>query len=186
MALRSSGHICARTRSTVDGAEPRPEKIDGLEVLGNEPQTSFYRGRWTNLHQKHVGIFVARRPQRFGAKLWCLVDVRDGTVQRFTDIRAKDTRTRDCDEAWRLQAALDASSGAPQRVRVQACGPASLLSFSAPLPAWASRRLAFIGEQVDVPRALISFKVPMENIQDELRWLGENLWLVRSDDGGIS
>lgn len=166
--------------------ELRPEKIEGLEILQTASQTHFYKARWTTVHTTHTGIFVARRPQRYGANLWCLVDVKNGVVQRLTDIRARDLRARDCDEAWRLQAAFDVLAGAPQKVRVDASGPTAVLSFSAPLPSWAARRLASIGEPADMPRALLAFKVPSENAQDELRWLDEYLWLVRSDEGGVA
>lgn len=104
-------------------------------------------------------------------------------VQRFTDIRAKDSRSRDCDEAWRLQAAMDAAAGAPQRVKLAVNGPAATLSFSAPLPAWAARRLSFLGQQVPPSRALLAFDIPAESAADELRWLSEKLWLAQNDDG---
>jgi hypothetical protein len=182
----SSAHDLAAHWKARLPTEPRPEKIEGLEILDAASSTAFYKGRWTSLHPKHSGFFVVRRPQRFGANLWCLADIKDGVVQRFTDIRAKDSRTRDCDEAWRLRAALDAVSGAPQTVSMVADEASAILSFTAPLPAWAARRLGFLGEQVTVPRALLAFRIPIENVQDELRWLGENLWLVRNDKGGTA
>jgi hypothetical protein len=166
--------------------EASPEVFDDIEILDKASSNSFYKGRWSPLRPKHTGIFVARRPQRFGAKLWCLVDVKSGTVNRFIDIQAKDSRTRDCDEAWRLQAALDALAGNPQQVRVSTTARTAILSFSAPLPAWASRRLNLLGEQVTLPRALLAFEIPIESIQSELRWLGESLWLVRNDEGEVA
>lgn len=164
----------------------RPEKIEDLEILDGASTTTFYKGRWSALHPKHAGIFVARRRQRYGAKLWCLVDVKDGLVQRLVDIRARDCRTRDCDEAWRLQAAIDASAGTPQGVRVSSTEAATTLAFSSPLPAWAARRLSFIGNQVASPHALLAFEIPTENAQEELQWLGENLWLARNDEERIA
>ena len=72
-------------------AELRPEKIENFEVLHGALPASFYKRRWSLLNTKHSGIFIARRPQRYGAKLWCLADVKDGLVQRFVDIHAKDS-----------------------------------------------------------------------------------------------
>lgn len=164
----------------------RPEKIEDLEILDTAAPVSFYKGRWCPLHAKHEGIFVARRPQRYGAKLWCLAEVKDGIVQRFADIRARDSRSRDCDEAWRLQAAMDAVAGTPQRVGLAVNGLAATLSFSAPLPAWAARHLSFLGQQVPPSRALLAFEIPAENAADELRWLSEKLWLAQNDEGGVA
>lgn len=180
-AAMNAAELLAHWKSRLP-VDAKPEKIEGLELLQPASTTSFYKGRWTTLHPKLSGIFVARRVQRYGAKLWCLADVKDGLVQRFVDIRAKDSRTRDCDEAWRLQAALDAAAGTPQSVRVSTSGSATLLAFSAPLPRWAARRLSFIGKLVSVQRALLAFELPTENAQDELRWLGENLWLARNEE----
>lgn len=166
--------------------ELKPETIEDLEILDTDSPTSFYKGRWTTLNAKHTGIFVARRRQRYGARLWCLAEVKDGMLQRFMDIRARDTRTRDCDEAWRLQAAMDAAAGKPQTVRVWEKGLSAILSFQGPLPAWAARRLSFIGEQVPLPRALLAFEIPKENAENELLWLEEHLWLARNDEGGVA
>ena len=157
------------------------EKIEDLELLDTALPTSFYKGRWVTIRANHTGLFVARRRQRFGSRLWSLVDVKDGIVQRLTDIRTNDSRARDCDEAWRLQAAMDAAAGAPQKVMVFENGLTSILAFQGPLPSWAARRLSFIGEQVIMPRALLAFKISTDNVDDELRWLGDNLWLTRAD-----
>jgi hypothetical protein len=167
-------------------AELRPEKIENFEVLDGALPTSFYKRRWSLLHTRHTGMFVARRPQRYGAKLWCLADVKDGVVQRFVDIHAVDSRARDCDEAWRLQAAMDAEAGTPQQVEIAVSGTNATLSFSAPLPTWAARRLHFIGEQVSAPRALIAFEMPAASVDHEANWLKEKLWLARKDEGGVA
>lgn len=160
-----------------------PETIEGLEILDTAAPSTFYKGRWKPLNDKHAGIFVARRPQRYGASLWCLVDVRAGVVQRFIDIHSKDARIRDCDEAWRIQAALDAVASAPQRLVVSPAGEKATLSFTSPLPAWAVRRLNLIGERVAPPRALLGFELPIHNKDDEVRWLQQMLWLT-SEQGG--
>lgn len=181
-ASKSAADVVAHWRAKLP-SDAKPEKIEGMELLQPASRSSYYKGRWTRLDAKLEGIFVARRVQRYGAKLWCLAEVKNGFVQRFVDIRAKDPRTRDCDEAWRLQAALDAVAGIPQCVRVWASGSMNTLAFSAPLPAWAARRLSFMGKPVSVPLALLAFEIPTENLQAELRWLGEHLWLERKEEG---
>jgi hypothetical protein len=165
--------------------DTKPEEIEDLEILDTALPTSFYKGRWAIIRANHFGLFVGRRHQRFGAPLWCLVDVKDGIVQRLTDIRTKDSRARDCDEAWRLQAAIDAAAGTPQKVLVFENGLTSILAFQGPLPTWAARRLSFIGERVVMPRALLAFSVSNDNVESELQWLDENLWLARVDGGEV-
>ncbi|CDI04327.1 hypothetical protein BN873_950010 [Candidatus Competibacter denitrificans Run_A_D11] len=165
--------------------KPHPEKIENLEVLDTSVTTSYYKRRWRPLNERHAGIFVSRRPQRYGANLWSLTEVQDGLVHRFIDIHPRDVRFRDCDEAWRLQAALDTQAGTPQRVKVEHAGEKAVVSFTSPLPTWAVRRLSLIGERVTPPRALLGFALPSQNCEDELRWLEKTLWLAR-DQGGTA
>jgi hypothetical protein len=163
----------------------RPEEIEGLEILDTKTPTTFYKGRWKPLSSNHSGYFLARRPQRYGANLWCVAEVQDGLVQRFIDIHSRDGRIRDCDEAWRVQAAFDSVAGAPQKVAVSSSGARATLSFSSPLPAWTVRRLSLIGERVTPRRALLAFELPSQNMDDEIRWLEDTLWIAR-DAGGDS
>jgi hypothetical protein len=163
--------------------DAKPEKVEGLEILLPASVTTFYKGRWAPSSSQISGTYVGRRNRKYGAKLWCFVEIRDGLVLRLIDIRARDSRTRDCDEAWCLQAAMDAVAGTPQVVRVLTSSATTTLAFFAPLPAWAARRLSFIGRPVSTPRALLAFEIPNENTQDELRWLGESLWLACMEKG---
>ncbi len=157
-----------------------PERIDDLDILDTSTPTTFYKGRWKALNNKHAGIFLARRPQRYGANLWCVVEVQAGFVQRLVDVHTKDARIRDCDEAWRIQAAFDAVACAPQKVVVSSSGEKVVLAFDSPLPAWAVRRLSLIGERVSPQRALFGFELPNQNKDDEVRWLEQMLWLARN------
>lgn len=157
-----------------------PEKIENLEMIDISKATSYYKGRWQSLNEQHAGIYIARRSQRYGAKLWCFAEIRDGLVQRFVDIHSRDARVRDCDEAWRLLTALDALSGSPQQVRVVYEKEMAVLSFTSPLPSWAVRRLSLVGERLKPHRALLEFSLPLQNSEEELHWLEETLWLTRN------
>lgn len=159
------------------------EKLDDLEILDTATPTTFYKDRWRPLRNKDTGFFLARREKRYGAKLWCLVEVQGGFVQKLVDVHSKDARIRDCDEGWRIQAAFDALAGAPQKVDVALKGDNALLSFYSPIPAWAIRRLSLIGERVKPARALLGFEIPRQNMDDEIRWLGETLWLAHNHEG---
>ena len=160
-----------------------PEKVDELEVLDTSTPTTFYNGRWRPLRDNDDGTYLARRPQKYGARLWSLVEVKSGMVHRLVDVHSKDARIRDCDEAWRIQAALDARAGAPQMVGVLRENESAVLSFYSPLPAWAVRRLTMIGEQFKPVGAMLGFRMTIQNVDDELRWLEETLWLARNDGG---
>lgn len=59
----------------------------------------------------------------------------------------------------------------------------AVLSFYSPLPAWAVRRLTMIGEQFKPVGAMLGFRMTIQNVDDELRWLEETLWLARNDGG---
>lgn len=160
-----------------------PEKVEELEILDPSTSPTFYNGRWRPVRDNDSGTYLARRPQKYGSKLWSLVEVKAGWVHRLVDVHSKDARIRDCDEAWRIQAAFDARAGAPQRVRVSREVDSAVLSFFSPLPAWAVRRLTMIGDQFKPVGALLGFRIPIQNVEDEIRWLEETLWLARNDGG---
>ena len=159
------------------------EKIDDLEIIDTGSPTTFYKGRWRELRTNDAGTFLARRPQKDGPKLWSFIEAQGVQVRRLVDVHAKDVRIRDCDEAWRIQAALDARAGSPQTYKVQKENEFVVLSFYSPLPAWAVRRLSLIGEQFKPVSSLLGFRIPAKDLDEEMRWLGETLWLTR-DDGG--
>lgn len=160
---------------------PHPERVE--ELLDTSTPTTFYRGRWRPVRDDDSGVYLARRPQKYGARLWSLVEVKAGLVHRLVDVHSKDARIRDCDEAWRIQAAFDAIAGAPQKVGVIEEEESTILSFFSPLPAWAVRRLTAIGDQFKPIGALLGFRIPNQNTNDELRWLEKTLWLARKDGG---
>lgn len=158
-----------------------PEKVEELDILDTSTPVTFYKGRWRPVRDTDSGVYLARRPQKYGAKLWSLVEVKATLVHRLVDVHSKDARVRDCDEAWRIQAAFDACAGSPQKVAVARATESAVFSFFSPLPAWAVRRLTMIGDQCKPVGALLSFRIPIENTDDELRWLEETLWLARND-----
>jgi hypothetical protein len=162
---------------------PHPEKVEELEILDTSTPTTFYNGRWRPVRDNDSGMYLARRPQKYGAKLWSLVEVKTGLVHRLVDVHSKDARIRDCDEAWRIQAAFDACAGAPQKVGVVREAESAVFSFFSPLPAWAVRRLTMLGDQFKPVGALLGFRIPIQNTDDELCWLEETLWLARNDGG---
>ncbi len=163
-------------------AEPPSTPIQGLQILDTRKSPTYYAGRWMEARASHDGFFVARRPQRFGAPLWCIVDLERGVVKRFKDLFSPGDRIRPCDLAWRLQAALDAEAGAPQRYRVAPPLGATRITFFSPLPCWAERRLAIVGDKAKPENGLYAFDVPPGAAAAETGFLREMLWMTERSD----
>ena len=160
---------------------PAAGRVIDLDILDVERPVTFYRGRWTTCGRK-TGIFVGRRPQEYGAPIWCLVKLIEGDVIRFLDLPANNSRWRGCDEAWHLQMAIDAEGGRPQLYRVHAGSAEWRLDFFSPLPAWAERRLVTFGRSVPREKCLMSYVLPSNAAIDEEKFLQGSLWLSRTED----
>lgn len=156
-------------------------RIDDCTILDGSTSPTYYRGRWRALSSKDSGNFVARRPVAYGAPLWCYVGVDQGAVRRVIDLPALARLNRSCDEAWRLQAAMDALRGAPQAVRVEpgARQGIAVMHLLSPPPAWAQRRLDAIGRPIPRNRSLLSYALPADQVDAELEFLRASLWTVR-------
>ena len=154
--------------------------IEGLRVVDPRSDPDYYRGRWTEVIPTTSGHLVGRRPQRFGADLWCYVALEEGQPRRFLDLPLGKTRYRACDEAWRLQAAIDATNGKPQRLRIRP-GPAGRWIFDvfSPLPMWLARRWDAVGNQAQRSAgALLSYSFDSEDLGEEASFAGDMMWLA--------
>lgn len=164
-------------------AQPPSGAINELEVLDSARKSTFYRGRWTKPGQ-HTGTFVARRPQEFGARLWCLVALEDGEPRRLLDLPRAGFRWRGCDAAWHLQMAIDHCLGQPQRYRRHSDDKITRFDFYSPLPEWSRRRLIILGKPCQSENSLLAYEIPNEEAEVEERFLQERLWLYRTGDCG--
>lgn len=171
-------------RARLTGAPGCAPVIDGLEVLDPATSSSYYRSRWRVPTKADSGMFVARRPQAYGAKLWSIVDLSGGEPRRIIDLLPSNSFERGCDLAWRLQAAIDELRGAPQFIDVNEDGETGHLSFHGPLPAFAERRLALAGKKVSAPGSLFRFSLPTAMLQAEIASLKSTLWMQPSREGG--
>jgi hypothetical protein len=152
--------------------------IEGLQILDTRQPPSFYSGRWVAPHSTLNGLHIGRRAQRYGAPLWCLVDLAAGVPRRFLDLTLPRERERPCDLAWRIQMAIDADVGTPQRVRLRHADHRVVLDFFSPLPAWAERRLAVVGERIAPNRSLISYAVSQPEVDDAITFMKDYLWIT--------
>lgn len=175
-AERHEAHL-ARLNKCLDSAPPSTD-IPGLKLIDPEKPVRYYRGRWVE-KLKGSGRYVGRRPQAYGADLWCYVELENGRPSRFVDLPIQRSRVRGCDEAWYLQAAIDAVRGEPQRYRVRHEGEGSvILDFFSPVPMWARRRWDALGEPISEPGSLFSYCFMASEVEEEFRFAREHLWLA--------
>ena len=155
-------------------------EIRDIQILDSARPVTYYRRRWTDPTDQN-GTFVARRPQEFGAPIWCLVELREGEPVRLLDLPLARTRWRGCDAAWHLQTAIDHCRGTPQRYRRRVDGGGVRFDFFSPLPQWSERRLMNLGKSVARDACLFSYVVPANEVDTEEAFLKQNLWLSRDD-----
>jgi hypothetical protein len=150
-----------------------------LRIIDPSSSVTYYRARWRTLMSGDNGYFVARRPQAWGADLWCFTQIVQGQVAKIIDLPLQSSLAPGADEAWRLQAAIDVLASNPQRVRVSE-GEEGLrrVGFFSPVPSWMQRRLDIIGVPCPGGRgALFAYELPREEVQEELDFLAERMWI---------
>ena len=163
--------------------QPLSGTVSDIRILDPAQPVHFYRGRWTTARTQ-TDTFIARRPQEFGAPIWCFVELKEGTVVRLLDFPLQKSRWRGCDEAWYLQMAIDHCSHRPQLYRRRDDGDGVCLDFFSPLPKWSQRRLMIIGRPILPDRSLMSFRLAATEAETEERFLRERLWLSCAEDAG--
>ncbi len=138
-----------------------------------------YRDRWKPPEQQaDLGIFIARRPQRYGADLWCLVDLLPNVSMRLLDLTSTDKTLRACDIAWQLLIAMDVDSSSPQGFKQHTELEQTRLLFYSPVPSWAERKLSLAGEYQPTPHCLFSYAFPTSAVAAQKAFLRESLWLI--------
>jgi hypothetical protein len=161
---------------------PHAGAIPELRVLDWNTPVHFYKGRWVE-PKRQTGRFIARRPQAHGAPLWSYVELDAGNPGRLLDLPRDEIAGRGCDEAWRIQAAIDAARGRPQQFRRRDEESGAIIDFFAPLPRWAARRFAVFGEAVPAWRCLFSRRFPLSELDEELAYIRDELWLEETKEG---
>lgn len=172
----TAGQHLSHLDRLLDAVQPSRE-VPGLILLDPTRSVRYYRGRWAE-PRSQTGRFVARRSQAYGAQLWCYIQMVNGNPERLIDFPISGSRWRGCDEAWRLQIAIDANQGEPQRFRVRP-GPenTSIMEFFSPVPMWAQRRWDAVGEPVPSSGCLFAYRFAETELAEELRFAREELWL---------
>ena len=174
------GELRQRTPSTAP---------DNLRLLDPEATQHYYRGRWRPADASDRGTFVARRRQRYGSDLWCLVDLQHDDQCRLLDLPIDSTGfLRGCDEAWRLQAAIDFTRGSPLELRVRGTGHGGVqLGLPIPPPKWLQRRWDLLGQPVRVPGTLFGYEFSAADARVEALFACEHLWMqLRTERKDVS
>lgn len=161
-------------------AQTKCGEIVGLEILDHSTKVTYYRGRWC-VPVQHTGMFIARRPQEYGAPLWCFVDLDDGQPKHVVDFPPRNYRWRGCDAAWRLQLAIDFCEGHPQKYRRTTLPDSVRFDFFSPLPLWAQRRLMIFGQERPPEKSLFAYEIPFAEAIEEENNLKKHLWLQEAD-----
>lgn len=158
-------------------AAPASGEVPGLLLLDPSTPVHYYRGRWAE-PKRQTGRFVARRAQAYGAPLWCYVQLANGRAEQLLDFPLPGSRWRGCDEAWRLQMAIDSQCHSPQRIRIRP-GQSGTRCFElfSPLPMWAQRRWNAIGRRVEAKGCLFAIEIPNQEANEEIRYAKDTLWL---------
>ncbi|MYE99334.1 MAG: hypothetical protein F4234_04010 [Gammaproteobacteria bacterium] len=177
--IENSAKLLSRHQRLLDDAIPITD-IPELQILDFTRPVTYYRGRWASPIDQN-GMFVARRPQEFGAPIWCLVELENGEPTRLLDLPLPRTRWRGCDAAWHIQAAIDHSRNMPQRYRYRAEDEGIRFDFFSPLPLWSERRFMILGKRVAPDACLFSYLIPTNEADAEEVFLQRSLWLSRDD-----
>ncbi len=155
--------------------------IENFKILDSVRPINYYPDRWVT-PTNQTGRFVARRPQEFGAPMWCLVRLEDGVAVRLLDLPFEKTRWRACDTAWHLQMAIDHCRHNPQQYRRRPETRGVRFDFFSPLPQWSQRRLMVFGNSMPPEKSLLSYLVPNAQAETEEEFLQDRLWLSRTKD----
>ncbi|MBR7829901.1 hypothetical protein KDK95_26585 [Actinospica sp. MGRD01-02] len=171
--------LVGRVTKRLDAANDSGE-IERLQVLDPAAGNRFYRGRWRSPKPADTGDFLARRPQAYGADLWCMVRLLGGASTKVVDFPIDDPLAAGRDEAWRVQMAIDSLRGAPQQYRTERAtsNNAAVVKFYSPIPAFAERYLRLVGLALGkVGGALFAFRVPSGAMPGLHQLLTEMLWM---------
>lgn len=174
----SAKSLLVRIKSHLDAA-PSSGDIEGLQVVDPSKRVRYYRGRWRSPMAGDTGDFVARRPQAYGADLWCTVRLADGAPTKMVEFPMDDSLVPGRDEAWRLQMAIDATRGEPQQFAPEQLGSGSaiVVKFFSPIPGFAERYLQLVGLALESSGALFAYRVPIGAMPELTQMLSNMLWM---------
>jgi len=162
---------------SIQAAAARPvSQIEDLRLIDPVSDVTYYPGRWTNQPADDMRT-VGRRPQTYGADLWCFVDYSEKQF-RFIDLPSTTELTEGRDEGWILQLAIDYINDNRQKVKVSEANPDILrLDFFSPIPGWVERRWALYGKKSWPHGVLFSYEFEADIGWGEVEFAERELYL---------
>lgn len=157
----------------------RAGDVEGLQILDDTRVVRRYRDRWQPARSQS-GTFIVRRPQAYGADLWGYGELEAGGLVRLIDLPGTGSRWRGCDVAWRIQMARDALAGRHQCYRLSSLPEGVRFDFFWPIPDFARRRLAALGQILPADNCLMSYLVGADDADEEAAFLSDYLFLQPS------
>ena len=156
--------------------------IEGLQVLDTRKSPTFlFRSLGRTAQHRQWRMHIGRRPQRYGAPLWCLVDLvgRAFLIGSLILLYAASVNGTPCDLAWRIQMAMDVLEPARRSA------PASdtkitklyLTSFHR-YPLGQSAKLAVVGERIGPHRSFLSYMLPPSEVDEIIQFMHDYLWIT--------
>lgn len=162
-------------------ADRAPGVVSDLQIIDSERPVHYYKGRWREPDNGDNGILIGRRPQAYGAPIWCAVEIEAGVPQAVVDLPVDSTVAPGWDEARRIQAAIDARNGKPQVFRTRPssiAGTETEIDLFGPLPTWAERYLTITGRPAKAGRgALFAYSLPPAAADHAQEFLSTSLWM---------
>jgi hypothetical protein len=135
---------------------------------------------------RQSGFYLGRRIVPWGAPTWSYCHLDSGQVDAFVDLPGLDPRFSARDEWYWLMAAVDAVNRTSGGLAIRRDPVETALSFWAPIPSWAERRLLTICERAEQPAfgALMTFLAPNAEVAEELSFIRRYLWLDEYEEDG--
>lgn len=177
--MTAASDLLADYLMRLDAAGPSGDIAD-IKLIDSSSPVTYYTGRWRRPLPGDTGHFVSRRPQAFGADLWCFAAFLGGQAVRLIDLPVVPSVAPGADEAWRVQAGLDALAEHPQRFRLRpgANPDGVVMDLFSPLPSWAQRRLDIVGTPLmRSSGALFSYGIHLGEVDEEVAFLRDMLWM---------
>lgn len=166
-------------RLAVDGLEGQ---IPASEWLAHASERHLpYDRRWQAAAQQS-GMYIGRATPEFGARVWFVATLVSGKIERSLVLPLTDGQDRACDQAWRIQLALDASQGMPSRYRALPDADGMGVSVDFPLPLASRRRLVLLGGMRNYNVGAGAFWIPNAAWPQAERYLQMELWLRNAQD----
>ena len=185
-----AGELIRQMRERLSAAGPAG-LVEGLTVIDPAAKVTYYRGRWRPLKPADSGLFVARRPQAYGADLWCVVLVAGGAPVRLLDLPADDPDGTGSRRGLARPGCTRRRSGAVLRCSASAAPPAPAparggrSTSSRRSPGGRSGTCNSPGWPFRVPRGRCARTVcPRARMPGLASFLEDMLWMRQRNDGG--